>query len=425
MASQELVKLEFTRRQPYYRYKACGAEESQRLMEDHIIGYHLSGPAPYNCGRCNKKFARRDTARGHVTKRHSGKTFATTIMLNPDVGASFLSEYATLLDKQEGMMVAQKKVEAREHRNQARKALEPREETLTCASETQDQPPKKEEMPEVSEKARDTSHEQKEATEDAIPRTPVLALHPPNDELLFTPVSVISPLPTRAVSTPAGPTLRDIADLLSQLKVQQDELLTRVGKIEEKQDAAQLQLDELQKELTRNSQTCSSAQGENRRLGNSVGELKADVAVLVKNNGKVVEAAKALTTATGSLDSIEASVDSLCMGQGVEALRIKESITGICKQVEKVALSTNSIPEMARSLAASRDSLKSVEKHIRTTSSNQTVAGNRTRAAFREIMHGVQRSMDAFDNRQGAHAAPRNDEDRSDREERARRPLYL
>ena len=80
---------------------------------------------------------------------------------------------------------------------------------------------------------------------------------------------------------------------------------------------------------------------------------------------------------------------------------------------------------MARSLAASRDSMKSVEKHIRTTSSNQTAAGNRTRAAFWEIMHGVQRSMDAFDNRQGAHAAPRNDEDRTDREERARRPLYL
>ena len=37
MASKELVKLEFTRRQRYYRCKACGAEESQRLMEDHIM----------------------------------------------------------------------------------------------------------------------------------------------------------------------------------------------------------------------------------------------------------------------------------------------------------------------------------------------------------------------------------------------------
>ena len=40
-------------------------------------------------------------------------------------------------------------------------------------------------------------------------------------------------------------------------------------------------------------------------------------------------------------------------------------------------------------------------------------------------MYGVQWYMDAFDNREGVHAGPHNDKHRTDREERARRPLYL
>ena len=412
MASQvsdELVDLEYVQRQPFYRCKNCETAEPQRLMEDHIIRKHLPGPGPYNCTECGKKFARRDAARGHVIKNHPKKMFAQIIMLNPEVGKTLLLDHAVMLDKDKGWVVAQEKVQARENRNQTQ--------IQKFKNQSSKQRPKKSEEPpkEESEASEAASSVPGPSATESILKTPVLSLHPPSDELLLTPVSALSPLP---VDQPAMPTLRDIMDVLGQLRTQQEGILSRMSDLEQKQEASQVQLDNIQKELTKNSLTCSSAQGENRHLGNSVAEMKKDMAALKAGNEKVVEAAKALTAATGCLDSIESSVDSLCMTQGVEAMRVKESVGEVKKQVDKVVASTTPVPEMAKSL-------KKVEEHIRTTSTSQTASRNQTRAAFREVMHGVQRSLDALDNRQGANLAPRNDAGRTEREDRARRPLYL
>ena len=55
------------------------------------------------------------------------------------------------------------------------------------------------------------------------------------------------------------PTLRDIMDVLGQLRTQQEGILSRMSDLEQKQEASQVQLDNIQKELTKNSLTCSSA----------------------------------------------------------------------------------------------------------------------------------------------------------------------
>ena len=104
---------------------------------------------------------------------------------------------------------------------------------------------------------------------------------------------------------------------------------------------------------------------------------------------------------------------------------VKDDMKDTQDDVRKVSDNEEKILESLRPVATIRDTTKRIEDSVRTVSTSQTRTVARSRAAFREMLHGVSRSLDAFENRPNAHQVPRNDSGRTEREERARRPLDL
>ena len=105
-----------------------------------------------------------------------------------------------------------------------------------------------------------------------------------------------------------------------------------------------------------------------------------------------------------------------------EIEQVKDDLKDTQDDVHKVSETEDQILESIRPVNLIRDSTKCIEDMtIVATSQNQMVA--RSRAAFREIFHGMSRSLDAFENRPNAHQVARNYNGHTEREERAQHPL--
>lgn len=351
-----VVEYEYDRKKPYFKCNACGIADTTRGMEDHIVRRHLQGPAPFECGLCSKKFARKDAARGHVTKTHPKQVYKETVAENPEAGRSLLTDYSSILTRNEGLCIVHNKLAARDERSRREKKE---------VSKVMDHTP---------EKAIDLTASPQPKT-----FTPLLEVHPPIDELLLTPLSespvetpatVVSPTPTsRPAPINPGPSTQDIMDVLLKITSQQGKIMDRLDSLEKSQASVSRQVCNVAEEVARAGRQSSTAQGENRRIKEAVKEIQREVSSLVDQREEMQRATTAVQQSAEKIDSI-------------------------------------------------RDEMRSV-------STGQTSHTNRTRSAIRELVHGVQRSMEAFENRPRAHLAPRNDAGRTEREDRTRRPLEM
>ena len=391
--SAEVVAYEYDKKKPYFQCNSCPVKETKRTMEDHIVHRHLQGPAPYECALCAKKFARKDPARSHVTKTHSGKTYAEVIVEEPDIREDLIVKHASLLTRSEGLEAHREKMLEKENKGRVRKPAEAAGSLKDCNRtlvDPSDASAAKDETfidltasPAPSKKRKVTAQELDLITsEDEVresppvrsiwdriaPTTPALSLHPPADDLLLSPLSQVS-APGVPCMGPTMPSLLDVMGLLSQVSQNQEKALSRLGGIEKKQTAQAKKLEQVEQSVLRHQRACASAQGECRSVKEELRDLRRDL-------GKATEGTKEIT-------------------------------------------------EAAKSMRESREKIEWVEGTVRQMSTGQTRTTNRARAALRELFHGVQRSLDAFENRPAAHLVPRNDEGRTVREERARRPLEM
>ena len=69
--------------------------------------------------------------------------------------------------------------------------------------------------------------------------------------------------------------------------------------------------------------------------------------------------------------------------------------------------------------------MASVEGIVCHMSTSQTKTTNRAQAAIWELFHGVQKSLEAFENRPAAHLVPQNDDGHTAREEHGQHSLDM
>ena len=218
------------------------------------------------------------------------------------------------------------------------------------------------------------------------------------------------------------------------LEVQQRDIHERISKLE--------------KEVARHGRSCSAAQGENRKLKDSLAELKEDAACKAASEG-----GRAATESRRAMDGIRELNGELVKvreenqklhAEGVGELKgkisklrettektlaeveqAKDDLKDTLDDVRKLSETEDQILEGIRPVNLIRDSTKRIEDNIRTVATSQTRTVARSRAGIREMLHGVSRSLDAFENRPNVHQVARNYSGRTEREERARRPLHL
>ena len=217
------------------------------------------------------------------------------------------------------------------------------------------------------------------------------------------------------------------------LEVQQRDIHERISKLET--------------EVARHGRSCSATQGENGKLKDSLAELKEDARKAASEGGRAATESRRATDGIrelkGKLVKVREENQKL-HAEGVAELRgkiskLRETTEKTLEEVEqakndlkdtqddvwKLAETEDQILEGIRPVNLIRDSTKRIEDNIRMVATSQTRTVARSRAAFPEMLHGVSRSLDAFENRPNAHQVARNDSGRTEIEECARRPLDL
>ena len=289
-----------------------------------------------------------------------------------------------------------------------------------------------------------------------MPATPDLVLHPQTDDFRLTPdIPVVDPADdllepapkTIPPACPAMPTLLDIMNGLNRLAANQEAMMGTVNGLEVQQRDIHERISKLEKEVARHGRSCSAAQGENRKLKDSLVELKEDARKAASEGGRAATGSRRATDGIwelkGELVKVREENQKL-HAEGVGELRgkisklrettektlaeveqPKDDLKNTQDDVRKLAETEDQILEGIHPVNLIRDSTKRIKDNIRTVATSQTRTVARSRAAFREMLHGVSRSLDAFENRPNAHQVTRNDSGRTEREERARRPLDL
>ena len=445
-----VVEYEYDRKQPYYCCIECDVKDTKRGMEDHLVKRHASVPAPFECRECHKRFFRRDAARGHTTKQHTKKIFKE-IIKETKVKSSWLTDHAILLTREEGLLAVQEKLLTREQprareaanhasgvtaQNKAPASLMPS--SPSASASTASQPP-------AAASAIVTADSPARIS---VPATPDLVLHPLTDDFQLTPdVPAVDPVDSLPDPAPAMPTLLDIMRGLNELTTKQETVISAVHGLEAQQEKIQECITKLETEVAKHGRYCSAAQGENRKLKDSLTELKDDARQAASEGGRAATESRRATDGIQEVKRELAKVRETTekvLADGVNDLKVKmaklrltaektlsevevvkDDMKDTQDDVRKVADNEEKILESLRPVAMIRDTTKRIADSIPTVSTSQTRTVARSQAAFREMLHGVSRTLDAFENRPNAHQVPRNDSGRTEREERARRPLDL
>ena len=465
-----VVEYEYDRKQPYYRCLQCDTKETQRGMEDHLVRRHSSVPAPFECRECSKHFYRRDAACGHTTKQHSRKNFKEVIQENK-VGSTWLMDHAVLLTWEEGLLAAQDELLAGEQchawkssSQAAPVSTQPKQTSKAAASPSQSIPPAtststssvSQPSPATSVSSPVDSPACKTMSTPNVPAIPDLVLHPPTDNFRLTPdvpaVDSADNLPEPDPNTipsacPAMPILLDIMSGLNRLAANQETMMGTINGLEVQQLDIHEWISKLETVVARHGRYCSAAQGENKKLKDSLAELKDDARKAASEGGRAVTESRRATDGIRELkgELVKVMEDSEKLhAEGVSELKgkmaklremtektlteveqVKDDLNDTQDDVRKLSETEDQILEGIRPVNLIRDSTKRIEDNMRTVATTQTRTVARSRAAFREILHGVSRSLDAFENRPNAHQIACNDSGRTEREQHAQRPLDL
>ena len=308
-------------------------------MEDHIVHCHLHGPAPYECALCAKKFARKDPARSHVTKTHSGKTYAEIIMEEPDNREDLIVKHATLLTCSEGLEAHREKMLEWENKGHVRKpaaaagSLKDFNKTLVdpCyTSSSKDETfvdltasPAPSKKRKVTAEELDLVKSEEEVKEsppvrsiwDRIaPTTPALSLHPPADDLLLSPLSQVS-APGVTCMGPTMPSFQDVMGLLRQISQKQERVISRLCEIEKKQTAQAKKQEQVEQAVLRHQRACASAQGECRSVKEELRDLRKDFCKATEGTKEITDAAMSIRETREKVEWVEGTVRQMSTGQ--------------------------------------------------------------------------------------------------------------
>ena len=388
-----VVEYEYGLVKPLTRCSHCDFRGEVKATMDHVAKVHPEHKAPFMC-KCGCGFGRKEKAKTHVTQKHKGEEFANLISQDMAVLMHYRRQHLADLSDPEGLQYMHDKL--------AKKLVKDTARGLKIVKSATSSPDVTSPPVLLSPIA-----------------TPTVALHPPaEDPLLQTPSRVdeeeTTPMEAQTATESVNaqqPSMMDLFNLLksvsdgqtalakqvTELGATQRDMLKRIKSIEDRQarQASRTQVEALEKltetsvkEVQGAAAICSSAQGESRKVNNMLAELRGDIRTVSRSSEQFVDAAAILADAR---DSIKASSSSAGLG---EILRVKETV-------------------------------KRIDDNVRHLSTAVTTTSNRSRSVLREVMHGFQRGLDAYENRHGAHTSSRSDEGRTEREEAARRSLNL